>query len=174
MSKFNQFNVLFEKAFSHYANGGAFRENTPVKIKPALFNSDYYKSRYGGDEDFTEWLKNQIKMDRFFFIHKINASGSMMDVKDANDYAGSPELFLTLKTDPRALQNATEYNEFIVPADYKYIEVLKYGINLPPVQGVPNKYEQPIGDQKPTEVKVNTSLGNQPKDNSLPKSNVKI
>jgi hypothetical protein len=61
-----------------------------------------------------------------------------------------------------------------MPADEKYLEVLDFGINLPPVQGVPNKYERPTTDQKSYEVEVNTKLGNQPKDNSLPKKNTKI
>jgi hypothetical protein len=64
--------------------------------------------------------------------------------------------------------------EFTVPGNWDYVEVLNFGVNLPPVQGVPNKYEKPIGDQKPQIVQVNVSLGNQPTDNSLPVKNTKI
>ena len=50
---------------------------------------------------------------------------------------------------------------------FEIIEVLDFGVNLPPVQSVKNKYEQPLGT-KPEIVTVNINLGNQPEDNSLP------
>ena len=174
MTKFNKFNLVFEAAYSRYASGGAFRENMPVKIKKAYFSSPYFKARYEGDSVFTNWLKDLVNNDIFFFIHRVNPSGAMADIKDANDAAGSAELFLTIKTDPRSLSYPTEFNNFIVPADFKYIELLDFGPNLPPVQGVPNKYERPLTNQKTEEVEVNTKLGNQPQDNSLPKKNTKI
>jgi hypothetical protein len=174
MSKFNKFNLVFEAAYSRYANGGAFRENTPIKIKEAYFKSPYYKQRYSGDKTFDTWLRGLVKDGVFFFIHRVNPSGSMADTKDANNASGSPSLFLTIKTDPRSVAYATEFNQFDMPADEKYLEVLDFGINLPPVQGVPNKYERPFTDQKTEEVAVNTKLGNQPQDNSLPKKNTKI
>lgn len=174
MSKFNKFNLVFEAAYSRYANGGAFRENMPVKIKEAYFNSPYYKERYSGDKTFDTWLRDLVKQGIFFFIHRVNPSGSMSDTKDANNASGSPSLFLTIKTDPRSIAYPTEFNQFDVPANYKYLEILDFGPNLPPIQGVPNKYERPTTDQKSYEVEVNTKLGNQPKDNSLPKKNTKI
>lgn len=174
MEKYNSFDVIYEKAFAKYANGGAFRENTPIKIKDAYFNSDYYKSRYSGDTVFTDWLKNLIKLGTFFFIHKINADDTTGDAKDATDYAGANSLFLTVKTDPRSVAYPTEFNEFNMPADFKYLEVLDFGPNLPPVQGVPNKYEKPLTDHTPQEAPDFMNLGNRPKDDSLPVKNVKI
>ena len=69
--------------------------------------------------------------------------------------------------DPRTVSTATEMAEFTVPGNWDYVEVLNFGVNLPPVQGVPNNYEQPIGT-KPEPVTVNINIGNQPTDNSLP------
>ena len=174
MSKFNKFNLVFEAAYSRYANGGAFSENTPVKIKEAYFKSPYYKQRYSGDRVFDTWLRDLVKAGVFFFIYRVNPSGSMADIKNANNASGSPSLFLTIQTDPRTISYATEFNKFDMPADEKYLEILDFGPNLPPVQGVPNRYERPTTDQKSYEVEVNTKLGNQPKDNSLPKKNTKI
>jgi hypothetical protein len=174
MAKYNSFDVIYEKAFAKYANGGAFRENTPVKIKDAYFNSDYFKSRYSGDTVFTDWLKNMIKQGIFFFIHKINASDTTGDAKDATDYSGAENLYLTVKTDPRCPAYSTEFNEFDMPANFKYLEVLDFGPNLPPVQGVPNKYEKPFTDYTPQEAPNFINLGNRPKDDSLPVKNIKI
>ena len=53
--------------------------------------------------------------------------------------------------------------------------MLNFGNNLPPVQGVPNKYERPIGDSKATELKNDFDiLNNRPTDDSLPKKNTSI
>jgi hypothetical protein len=174
MTKFNSFNVIYERAFAKYANGGAFRENTPIKIKESYFSSPYFKARYSGDAVFTEWLKNLVKQGIFFFIHKIDANDTTGDSYNVTDYAGSLSLTLTVKTDPRSLSFPTEFNEFNVPADFKYIEVLDFGPNLPPVQGVPNKYEKPLTDYRAVEAKPINIANQQPKDNSLPKKNTKI
>jgi hypothetical protein len=174
MTKYNSFDVIYEKAFAKYANGGAFRENTPIKIRDTFFNSPYFKQRYSGDSVFVDWITNLVKQGIFFFIHKIHADGTMADRQDANDYAGSNNLYLTIKTDPRTPAYPTEFNEFNVPADFKFIEVLDFGPNLPPVQGVPNKYEQPLTDYTPKEAPSFDKIGNNPKDNTLPKVNVKI
>lgn len=174
MKKYNSFDVIYEKAFAKYANGGAFRENTPIKIKNDYFNCDYFKQRYSGDTVFTDWLKNLVKLGIFFFIHKVNASAKTGDAKDAVDYSGAENLYLTIKTDPRSISYSTEFNEFDMPADFKYLEVLDFGPNLPPVQGVPNKYEQPMTDYTPQEAPDFMNLGNHPKDDSLTRKNIKI
>jgi hypothetical protein len=174
MTKFNSFDVIYERAFSKYANGGAFRENTPIKIKDAYFSSPYFKSRYAGDPVFTEWLKGLVKQGIFFFIHKINANDTTGDSYNVTDFAGALSLSLTVKTDPRTISFPTEFNEFNVPADFKFIEVLDFGPNLPPVQGVPNKYERPLTDYKAVEAKTINIANQQPKDNSLPRKNTKI
>jgi hypothetical protein len=174
MAKYNSFDVIYEKAFAKYANGGAFRENTPIKIKNDYLNCDYYKQRYSGDTVFTDWLSNMIKQGIFFFIHKIHADGTMMDRQDANDYAGANNLYLTVKTDPRSPAYPTEFSEFNVPANFKFLEVLDFGANLPPVQGVPNKYEKPLTDYKPQEAPDFLNIGNRPNDCSLPTKNTKI
>jgi hypothetical protein len=177
--KFNKFETLCEKAFTHHSNGG-FRTNTPVKLRPEFFNSNFYKSHYQKDSAFDQWLRGCIESNPnlFFFIHDIAGNSNNANAKDANDLAGSNHIILTLKTDPRTLQSPTEYNEFTVPGDYKLIEVLDFGINLPPVQGVPNKYEhyqdyvqgQPV-PANPDEFK---GLGNQPTDNKLPVTQTSI
>lgn len=177
--KFNKFETLFEKAYSHHANGG-FRTNSPVKLRSEFFNSDFYKTRYQPDAGFDKWLRGSVEQnpDIFFFIHDVSGNSNNANAKDANELAGSSDIYLTLKPDPRSLQSPTEYNEFTVPGDYKLIEVLDFGINLPPVQGVPNKYEhyQDYSSSKPVPVDTDAfkSLGNQSSNNKLPVSNTKI
>lgn len=172
MSKFNKFNTLLETAFSHYSNGG-FREGSPVKIKKEFFNSKYCTDHYGTDTEFSNYLKDCVEKDIFFFIKRVAGEGSEQNVKDANNNEGTGNVYLVLRMDPRTVSVPTERSEFTVPGSWDYIEVLNFGNNLPPVQGVPNRYEKPIGT-KPEPVKVDTSLGNQPTDNSLPTKNTKI
>jgi hypothetical protein len=177
--KFNKFETLCEKAFTHHSNGG-FRTNTPVKLRPEFFNSDFYKTRYQTDSLFDTWLRGCIQQNPnlFFFIHDIAANSTNASAKDANDLAGSNYIILTLKMDPRTLQAPTEYNEFSVPGDFNLIEVLDFGINLPPVQGVPNKYEnyEAYTQSKPVPANPDDfkALGNQPMDNKLPVAQTSI
>ena len=173
MAKFNKFDTLLETAFSHYSNGG-FREGSPVRIKPEFLNHDYFKNHYSGDQIFTNWLKDLIERKYFFFIKRVVGIGSMQNTKDSNDNEGAGDAFLILKQDPRTVSVPTELSEFTVPADFKILEVLNFGSNLPPVQGVPNKYELPIGDQKPQPVKIDITINNQPTDKDLPKNNTAI
>jgi hypothetical protein len=170
MSKFTKFETLLETAFSHYSNGG-FREGSPVRIKKTFLSSPYFKQHYAGDEQFVEFLRSLIDRDYFFFIKRVVGQGSMQNVKDANSNEGAGDCYLLLRMDPRTVVAPTEVSEFTVPGDFNYVEVLRFGNNLPPVQGVPNNYEKPKGDQKPKPVVVNTSLGNQPVDNTLPVKN---
>jgi len=173
MSKFNKFDTLLETAFSHYSNGG-FREGSPVKVKKEFLNHPYFKSHYSGDEIFVNWLQDLINRDYFFFIKRVVGHGAMQNVKDANDNEGAGDAFLVLKTDSRTVSTPTELSEFTVPADYAVIEVLNFGNNLPPVQGVPNKYEKPFGDQKPVKVEIDININNQPTDKDLAKTNTAI
>jgi hypothetical protein len=173
MSKFTKFDTLLETAFSHYSNGG-FREGSPVKVKKEFLKSPYCQEHYGRDTDFINWLTDLIERDYFFFIKRVAAAGSEQNIKDANSNEGTGKVYLVLKMDPRTVSTPTELAEFTIPGNWDYVEVLNFGVNLPPVQGVPNNYEQPIGDQKPQPVQINISLGNQPTDNSLPTKNVKI
>lgn len=173
MSKFNKFDTLLETAFSHYSNGG-FREGSPVKVKNSFLSHPYYKSHYSGDEIFVNWLNDLISRDYIFFIKRVVGHGASQNVKDANDNEGAGDAFLVLKTDPRTVSSPTELSEFTIPADFNIVEVLNFGANLPPVQGVPNRYEKPIGDQKAQPVKIDITIGNQPTDNSLPTSNIKL
>ena len=177
--KFNKFETLFEKAYSHHANGG-FRTNTPVKLRPEFFQSDFYKTRYQANAPFDTWLRGSLEQnpDLFFFIHDIAGNSNNANTKDANELAGSCDIVLTLKPDPRCLQSPTEFNDFSVPGDFKLIEVLDFGVNLPPVQGVPNKYEHYDNyvQSKPTPVDQNAfkALGNQPMDNKLSNTHTSI
>jgi len=173
MTKFNKFNTLLETAFSHYSNGG-FREGSPVRLKKTFLSHPYFKMHYSGDEVFTNFITDLIEREYFFFIKRVVGHGSMQDVKDANDNEGAGDAFLLLKMDPRTVSTNSELAEFTVPADFSIVEVLNFGVNLPPVQGVKNKYELPIGDQKPAPVKIDITIGNQPTDNSLPTANVKL
>lgn len=173
MSKFNKFNTLLETAFAHYSNGG-FREGSPIRIKKAFLNSPYCKQHYGRDTEFFNFLSDLITSNYFFFIKRVASSGSEQNVKDANANEGTGDVYLVLRMDPRSVRVPTELAEFTVPGNHEYVEVLNFGANLPPVQGIPNKYEKIPVYKKPEEVKVDTSLGNQPKDNSLPKTNTKI
>lgn len=172
MKKFNKFETLLETAFTHFSNGG-FREGSAVKVKGAFFNSTYFKRHYSGHVAFSEWLKSMVDQDYYFFIKRVVGGGSEQNVKDANTNEGSGDVFLVLKCDPRSVYAPTEMSEFTVPGDFEIIEVLDFGVNLPPVQSVKNKYEQPLGT-KPEVVTVNINLGNQPEDNSLPTKNVTI
>jgi len=177
--KFNKFETLCERAYSHHANGG-FRTNTPVKLRPEFFKSDYYKNHYQEGGPFDVWLKAKIKEnpDIFFFIHDISGASTSSSAKDANDLAGSYDTILTLKADPRSLSVPTEFAEFTVPGSYKLIEALDFGVNLPPLQGVPNKYERYDNYSQGKPVPANPdqfkALGNQPVDNKLPKNNTAI
>ena len=172
MSKFNKFNTLLETAFAHYSNGG-FREGSPIKIKKEFLNSNYCSEHYGRDTEFFNFLKDLIDRDIFFFIKRVAGRSSEQNVKDANDNEGTGSVYLVLKMDPRSVHVGTEMAEFTVPGNFDFVEVLNFGNNLPPVQGVPNNYEKPIGT-KPEEAKFDYLLGNQHKNNSLPTKNVKI
>jgi hypothetical protein len=172
MKKFKKFDTLLETAFSHFSNGG-FREGSPVRLRSSFFNSDYFKNHYSGHAEFSEWLKSMVDNEYFFFIKRVVGHGAMQNVKDANANEGAGDVYLLLKCDPRSVQVATEMSEFTVPGDFNYVEVLNFGPNLPPVQGVPNKYEKPLGT-KPEPVVINVNLGNMPQDNSLPTQNSKV
>jgi hypothetical protein len=173
MAKFNKFDTLLETAFSHYSNGG-FREGSPVRIKPEFLKHPYFKSHYSGDELFCNWLKDLMERKYFFFIKRVVGHGAMQDVKDSNDNEGAGDAFLILKLDPRTVNAPTELGEFTVPADFGVVEVLNFGGNLPPVQSVPNRYELPIGYQKPQPVQIDITINNQPTDKDLAKGNTAI
>lgn len=172
-SKYNQFQSLYETAFTHFSNGG-FREGTPVVLKPSFLRSEYFKKHYSGHEGFVGFLKELIKDEVLFFIKRVVAHGSTQNVKDANDNEGAGEVFLVLRTDPRKVEWPTEFNEFSVPGDFDVLEVKDYGINLPPLDSVPNKYERPLGDTSAKVYKMTINLGNQPKNNLLPTKNTNI
>lgn len=172
MSKFNKYDTLLETAFAYYSNGG-FREGTPVRVTKAFLSSPYFKTHYSGDESFAAWLTSLIERGYFFFIKRVVANGAMQDVKDANDNSGAGDCYLILRMDPRTVQAPTEFGEFTVPGDWAYVELVKCGNNLPPVQSVPNNYELPIGT-KPEEAPDYFNIDNQPVDKSLPKVNVNI
>lgn len=170
--KFNKFSSLYEAAFSHYSNGG-FREGTPVTIKLSFLKHGYFKKHYSGDKNFVKFLSELIKNEVMFFIKRVVASGPTQNVKDANDNEGAGNVYLVLRTDPRTVKWPTEYSEFTIPGDYDLLEVKDYGINLPPVDAVPNKYERFFGTgSEPFEMKV--SNGSRPKDDSLPIKNVSL
>jgi hypothetical protein len=171
--KFNTFTTLCETAFSHFSNGG-FREGAPVVLKKSFLNSDYCKQHYSGHPNFIGFIGELIKNEVFFFIKRVVAGGAtQISAKDSNDNEGVGDVFLVLRTDPRVVQWPTEYNEFTVPGDFELVEIKDYGINLPPVQGVPNRYEVPFAQQS-TLFKMKEDLGNQPKDNKLPSKNTKL
>lgn len=173
MSKFNKFDTLLETAFSHYSNGG-FREGSPVKLKNSFLTSPYFKQHYSGDEQFVEFLRSLMDRDYMFFIKRVVGHGAMQNVKDSNDNEGAGDCFLLLRLDPRTVVAPTEVAEFTVPGDFNYVEVVRFkDNNLPPVQGIPNNYEKPIGT-KPEPVKLNISIGNTPKDSTLPVKNTNI
>jgi hypothetical protein len=172
MSKFNKYNTLLETAFSHYSNGG-FREGNVVKIKKSFLNSPYCQEHYGKDTAFVNWLTDLIERDYMFFIKRVVGHGSMQNTKDANDNEGAGDVFLLLKMDPRSVSTPTELAEFTVPGNWDHVEVLNFAPNLPPVQGVPNPYEKPLGT-KPEAAPVDFGIGNQSKDNMLPRVNVNI
>jgi len=173
MSKFKKYDTLLETAFSHYSNGG-FREGSPIKLKKSFLTSEYCKNHYGNDSMFIQFLTDLIEREYFFFIKRVVGHGSMQDTKDVNDNSGAGDCFLLLRMDPRTVSVPTEVAEFTVPGDWNHVEVLNFGNNLPPVQSVPNRYEQPWGTIKPEPVTVNINIGNQPTDNSLPTKNVRI
>ena len=170
--KYNKFKTLFESAFSHFANGG-FREGSPVIIKPSFLKHDYFKTHYSGHESFVNFLKQLIEDEVLFFIKRVVANTSKQNVKDANTSEGAGNTYLLLRTDPRKVEWPTEFNDFTVPGDFEVVEIKDYGINLPPVDGVPNKYERTV-DPTVKVYKMESNLGNQPKDNQLPTKNTKL
>jgi len=170
--KFNKFSSLYEAAFSHYSNGG-FREGTPITIKPSFLKHQYFKKHYSGNKNFVKFLSELIKNETMFFIKRVAAAGPSQNVKDANDNEGAGNVYLVLRTDPRTVKWPTEYADFTIPGDFDLLEIKDYGINLPPVDAVPNKYERFFGsDIKPFEMKG--SKENHPKDDSLPSKNITL
>jgi hypothetical protein len=172
-SKFNQFQSLYEAAFSHFSNGG-FREGSALVLKPSFLKHDYFKKHYSGHKAFAEFLKKLIQDEVLFFIKRVVAHGSTQNVKDANDNEGAGDVYLVLRTDARKVEWPTEFNDFSVPGDFDIVEVKDYGINLPPLDSVPNRYERPMGDTTAKVYKMTIDLGNQPKDHLLPTKNTKI
>jgi len=173
MAKFNKFDTLLETAFSHYSNGG-FREGTQVRLKPEFFKSAYFKKHYSGDEVFVNWLTDLAERKYFFFVKRVVGHAALQNPKDSNDNEGAGETFLVLKLDPRTVNAPTEFGEFTVPGDFTLVEVLNFGGNLPPVQAVPNRYELPMGYQKPQPVQIDITINNQPTDKDLPEDNTAI
>lgn len=168
--KFDKFQTLFETAFSHFSNGG-FREGTAIIVKPAFFKDKYFKKHYAGHPAFVKFLKQLVQDEVLFFIKRVAASGARQNVKDANDNEGAGNCYLVLRTDPRKVEWPTEFNEFTVPGNFDLVEIKDYGINLPPLESVPNKYERPVGDAHAKVYRMESSIGNQPSDNSLPQKN---
>lgn len=171
--KFNKFATLCEAAFTHFSNGG-FREGTPITIKPSFLKHEYFKKHYEGHANFVEFLEELIKNEVLFFIKRVVAQGSMQNTKDANDNEGAGDVYLVLRTDPRTVKWPTEFAEFTVPGSFEILSVKDYGINLPPVESVPNKYENYFGsDIKVFQMKEKND-SNDSKDNSLPTKNVSL
>ena len=125
--KFNEFDTLLESAAALNACGG-FKENTPVKLNPAFFKSDYFKNLLSANPQVAEYLKAKTAQDYFFFIKQVVST------------ANPP--YLKLKHDPRTPNAATELNEFDVPASLDYVEPLNFGINMPHVQA-----DKTLGDK---------------------------
>ena len=171
-NKFNKFQNLFETAFSHFSNGG-FREGTPVVLKPSFLKCGYFKKHYSGHEAFSNFLKELIDNGVMFFIKRVVGRGSLQNVKDANDNEGAGDVYLSLHTDPRTVQWPTEYNEFTIPGDFDLLDIKDYGINLPPVQGVPNRYELPLHSDIKV-FKMETKVDNRPEDDFLPTKNTTL
>jgi len=171
--KFNKFETLFETAFSHFSNGG-FREGSAVVLKPSFLKHAYFKKHYSGSAAFAKFLKELIADQVLFFIKRVVADGAKQNVKDANDNEGAGDCYLVLRTDPRKVEWPTEFNEFTVPGDYDSVEVKDYGINLPPLESVPNRYERPVGDVTAKVYRMESKLDNHSVDNSLPTKNVTL
>lgn len=169
--KYNKFTTLFETAFTHYSNGG-FREGTSVILKSSFLSHPYCKSHYSGHGQFMDFLKELIKDGVRFFIKRVVADGATQN-KSANDNEGAGEVYLVLRTDPRKVQWPTEFNEFTIPGSFDILEIKDDGINLPPLDGVPNKYERPFG-QDIKIYKMEVKIGNQPIDSQLPTKNTSL
>ncbi len=169
--KFNEFDSLLESAIALNAGGG-FKENTPVKLRPAFFKSDYFKSLLSANQMLADYLKSKSDQDYFFFIKQIvTPRGST----DAN--SGVDPLFLKLKHDPRTPHAATELNEFDIPANLDFVEVLNFGVNMPPLQGdksLGDKYSQPIDGQPQPVEKYFMRIGDKSPGENNPKKNTKL
>jgi hypothetical protein len=170
--KYNQFQNLFETAFSHFSNGG-FREGSALTLKPSFLKHPYCKDHYSGHEPFMNFLKQLIDNEVLFFVKRVVAHGTMQNSKDANSNEGAGDVYLVLRTDPRKVEWPTEFAEFTVPGSYEVLAVKDYGINLPPLDGVPNRYERPFG-QDVQVFKMESSVNNRSTDDELPIKNVKL
>lgn len=171
-NKFNKFQNLFETAFTHFSNGG-FREGTPIVLKPSFLRHDYCKKHYSGHKPFMTFLKQLVDDEVMFFIKRVVANGSKQNTKDANDNEGTGDIYLVLHTDPRTVEWPTEFSEFSVPGDFELLDIKDFGINLPPVQGVPNKYERPI-DSSAKVYKMENKIDNHSKDDFLATKNTTL
>ena len=170
--KYNQFQNLFEAAFSHFSNGG-FREGSALVLKPSFLKHPYCSERYSGHENFMKFLKELIDNEVLFFVKRVVAHGTMQNPKDANNNEGAGDVYLVLRTDPRKVQWPTEFSEFTVPGSFDILDVKDYGINLPPLDSVPNKYERPFG-QDIKVFKMESSVDNRSTDDDLPIKNTKL
>lgn len=164
-----KFDILFETAYSHYSNGG-FRQNGTIKIKPSFLKSDYFRKLYSGNAEIADFITSLVKDETIIFIKRV-VGNSNLDPKGAV-YSGDP--YLIVQTDPRIIQFSPEMSEFKLPCDWDYIENCEYGINLPPIKGVDNKYEHIKDGDKGVEWKDDSKIDNKSKDHTLPRKNTKI
>jgi len=169
ISKFNKFETLFENAFSAFSNGG-FREGTPVILLPSFLRSSYFRKHYSGHPKFVKFLKQLITDKVMFFIKHVAGSKAGENVKDANDNEGAGNVYVILKTDARTVQWPTEFNDFTVPGDFDLMQIVDNGINLPPVQGVPNRYER-AGYTTAKVYKMESDIDNHPQDDQTATKN---
>jgi len=169
LSKFNSFDLVLETAFGHFNNSG-FREGTPLFIKKAFLSSEYFKKHYSGHADFSEWIKGEIERGALFFIHRVSTGVAGQNVKDSNSNNGLDNVYLELKSDPRVVRWPTEWGKFVVPGDFKYVDIWSDPVNLPPLDAVRKDYSA----EKAAEYKNDNSLNNRPKDSVLPVKNTKL
>ena len=175
ISKFNQFDTLFENTITKYSNGG-FSIGSFVTIDPAYLKSKHFKEHYSEDEAFLKFITNAIQSKTFFAVKDVIGYFTSNTSKIGNSNEGVGPAYLKLGADTRSLQVPQQFSEFVIPAKKKYVTVLDFGINAAPVQGIPNKYEYhnpESGKLTPVDDTLFKSIGNRPIDSSAPKKKSK-
>jgi len=173
--KYNQFNTIFENTITKYTNGG-FSIGSFVIVQPAFLKSKYYKEHYSEDDAFENFIKSAIENKTFFAVKECLGYLTSNTSKIGNSNEGVGPGYLKLGADTRSLKSEQAFSEFIVPANKKYVDVIDFGNNVAPVQGVPNRYEYhnpEAGKPTPLDDEPFRKIGNRPTDDQLPKSNKK-
>jgi hypothetical protein len=155
----SKFNVLLEYALSRYQMGG-FLVGDLVVIKPSALKHEEIASR---GQTFKEQIEARIKSKQHLRVSYVKSIRQDTPGRPANSGAADYYVDVVEEYAPGLFHNV-----FTLPAEV--LEVVDYGINMPPAAGMRRKSKS----EKIKEDPHNDILGTYPMDNSLAKTNTKI